>query len=113
MAHDRQGMALLDDVLGHAMAHEADADESNPFLCRHCALLCTANRAGRIRLATFTASGANRKPAPVAEAACALLHGHQIVSMSSYKAGRGTLTSTGLSLGTFARYMDLVTGRRA
>jgi hypothetical protein len=31
MPHDGEGMAFLDEVLGHAMAHEAEADESDAF----------------------------------------------------------------------------------
>jgi hypothetical protein len=35
VAEDRQRIALLHDVLGDAVPHKADADESDPCLCRH------------------------------------------------------------------------------
>jgi hypothetical protein len=45
---DGQGVALLDDVLRHAVAHQAGADEADVF-CGHGGLLCgRVGRGGRV-----------------------------------------------------------------
>jgi hypothetical protein len=36
--HHRERITLLDDVLGHAMAHEAEPDEADAFACHHVTL---------------------------------------------------------------------------
>jgi hypothetical protein len=42
VAEDGERIALLDDVLGHAMAHQPDADEADTFLRGHGSLLRAA-----------------------------------------------------------------------
>ena len=65
MADDGQGKTLLDDILGHAVTHQAEPDEADLFLAHVCRPGCGVSRRtiGRLRRAVTPSSPGSWPPA--------------------------------------------------